>query len=161
ARGVVAPRQQARAGRRAERGRVEVRVAQPVVGDPIDVRRLDQTPERLHRGEADIVENDVEDVRRPFRSHRLPIGLPVWYGVLDVDVDRALERLAHEVSLLVSSGDAAALFRAPLVVAPSSTVRPRSRSSLCDLPANLRPKRTWSLCTTTRLGSFGIGSSQP
>ena len=97
---VVAPCQQTGARRRAERRRVEVRVEQSAVGDPLDVRRLDQATERLHRREADVVEDDVEHVRRILRRHRLRVRLPVGNRVLDVDVDRALERLAHETSPL-------------------------------------------------------------
>ena len=40
----------------------------PALGDALDVRRLDQAAERLHRREADVVEDDVEDVGRAVRS---------------------------------------------------------------------------------------------
>ncbi len=95
---VVATRQETGARRRAERRRVEVRVQQPPIGDPLDVRRLDQTSERLHRREADVVEDDVEHVRRVLRRDRLCVRLPVGNRVLDVDVDRALEGLSHHLS---------------------------------------------------------------
>ena len=100
---VVATRQQAGARRRAERGRVEVRVEEAAVGDALDVRRLDQAAEGLHRREADVVEDDVEHVRRAVGRHRLRVRLPVRGRLLDVDVDRALERLAHRALLLGSS----------------------------------------------------------
>jgi hypothetical protein len=80
---------------------VEVRVDQAALGDPVDVRRLDQPAERLHGGEADVVEDDVEEVRGTLGRDRLGVGLPVRDRVLDVDVDDALERLAHGVSLPV------------------------------------------------------------
>ena len=60
----------------------------PAVGDPLDVRRLDQPAVRLHRREADVVEDDVEHVRRALRRRRLRVRLPVGRRVLDVDVDR-------------------------------------------------------------------------
>ena len=72
---VVAARQEAGARRRAERRRVEVRVQQPAVGDPLDVRRLDQarrtTPSprsRRRRG------------RRRARSARPPEAIGWAYG---------------------------------------------------------------------------------
>ena len=41
---------------------------QAPLGDPLDVRRLDQAAVGLHRREADVVEHDVEDVRRALRA---------------------------------------------------------------------------------------------
>ena len=92
---VVPAGHQARAGRRAERRRVEVRVREAALGDPVDVRRLDQPAERLHRRVADVVEDDVEHVRRPSGRDRLRVRLPVRDRVPDVDVDRPFEGLAH------------------------------------------------------------------
>ena len=82
-------------GRRAERGGVPVGVGEPVLRQPVDVRGLDQPTPGLHGGEADVVENDVEDARRPRRRHRLEVGLPVGGRVPIVDVDDTFERLAH------------------------------------------------------------------
>jgi hypothetical protein len=100
-RGVVPAGQQARARRRAERGRVEVRVGEPLVGDALDVRRLDQAAKRLHRREAHVVEDDVQHAGRTLGRDWLRIWLPVGDRVLDVDVDRALEGLAHGRSPLL------------------------------------------------------------
>ena len=94
--GVVAPGQQARAGRGAQRGRVPLRVAHAVGGDAIDVGRLDRAAIAVHRGEADVVEHDVHDVRRAVGRPGCPERFPVRDGVADVDVDRALERLRHD-----------------------------------------------------------------
>ena len=49
---VVAPGQEARARRRAERGRVPLRVRQPVVGEPLQRRHLDPAAERRPGREA-------------------------------------------------------------------------------------------------------------
>ena len=39
----------------------------PGAGDPVDVRRLDRAAVASHRREADVVEHDVDHVRRPVR----------------------------------------------------------------------------------------------
>jgi len=52
----------------AERRRVKFVYVNPTVGDALDVRRLDQPAVGLHRREADVVEHDVEDVRRAVRA---------------------------------------------------------------------------------------------
>jgi hypothetical protein len=104
-RGVVAAGQQRRARRRAQRSRVPVRVRETVLGEPVDVRRLDQTAPRLHRGVADVVENDPEHVRSPVGRNRLHIRLPVRNRVADVDIDHTSERLRHGGSLLVCAAE--------------------------------------------------------
>ncbi len=95
---VVAARQQAGARRRAERRRMELRVAHAALHDPVDVRCLDRTAVAAHRREADVVEDDVEDagraVRRLRRLERCPVGL----RVANVDVDRPPERLPHVIT---------------------------------------------------------------
>ncbi len=61
---VVAPRQQRRPGRRAERRDVEAVVAQPVLREPRVVRRLDRTAEGARVAEAGVVDQDEQHVRR-------------------------------------------------------------------------------------------------
>ena len=92
---VVAAGEQRRAGRRAQRGGVPVRVGQAALGEPVDVRRLDQAAPRLHRRVADVVEDDVEDARRAVGRDRLDVRLPVGDRVAVVEVDRALEAPGH------------------------------------------------------------------
>ena len=75
-RGVITPCQETRTRRRAKRRRVEVRIQESAIGDPLDVRRLDQSAKRFHRRETDVVENDVEHVRRVLRRQRLCIRRP-------------------------------------------------------------------------------------
>ena len=70
----------------------------------VDVRRLDQTAVRLHRREPNVVEDDIQDVRRAVRRHRLGVRLPVRGRVLDVDVDLAVEHLAHFVTIGPAAG---------------------------------------------------------
>ena len=64
---VVAPREQARAGRRAERGRVEVGEAYAVGGEPVDGRRRDVGAVAAELREADVVEHDQQHVGRAGR----------------------------------------------------------------------------------------------
>ena len=66
---VVAAGDQRRPRRRAQRGRVEVGVAQPVGGDAVQRRRRDDAAEGGRRGEADVVGHDQQDVRRALRRH--------------------------------------------------------------------------------------------
>jgi hypothetical protein len=97
-RGRVAAVQEARPRGRAERGRVEVRVAEPGLGDPSHGRRLDRPAEDVHGAVADVVPDDHEDVGRAFGRLRLEERLPVGDRIADVQVDDALERLGHEAS---------------------------------------------------------------
>ena len=61
---VVAPRQQRRPGRRAQRRDVEAVVAQPVVREPGVVRRRDRTAEGARVAEAGVVDQHEQHVRR-------------------------------------------------------------------------------------------------
>ena len=58
--GVVAAGQQARPGRRAQRGGVPLGIAQPVGGDAVDVGRLDGAAVSAHGGKPDVVQDDIE-----------------------------------------------------------------------------------------------------
>ena len=72
-----------------------LRVAHALGSKLVDVGRLDRPSVTAHRTEADIVEDDVDHAGRTVgrlrRFERRPIGL----RVPDIDVDDALERLAH------------------------------------------------------------------
>ena len=69
---VVPPGQQRLARRRAQRGRVEAVVLEAVRGEPLRDRRVDGASEGARRGEADVVEQHDEDVRRTLgRAQRL------------------------------------------------------------------------------------------
>ena len=87
---VVAPGEQGRARRRAQRRRVELRVAQARVRDAIQGRRRDHAAEGARRAEADIVGDDQQHVRRALRrdDRRRPVGR----RVRGVEVDDAAER---------------------------------------------------------------------
>ncbi len=61
---VVAAGEQRCPARRAQRGRVEVGVAQPARREFADVRGIDRTAERRELSEAEVVEHDHDDVRR-------------------------------------------------------------------------------------------------
>src|SRR6266480_5557674 len=72
-----------------------LRVADAVRCDPVEVRRLDRTAVAAERGEADIVEDDLDDVGRAVRGLRRLKRRPVRLRVPDVDVDRACKPCAH------------------------------------------------------------------
>ncbi len=94
---VVAAGDQRGAGRRAERSRVEVGVAQPVVGDAVKRRRRDDAAEGRGRGEADVVGQDEQNVRRALRRHdaRRPIGLRLRGVELDLAAELLRRRRQH------------------------------------------------------------------
>ena len=60
---MVAAAEERRAGRRAERGRVESRVLQTAGGELLEVRRPARAAERGRRAEAGIIDQDDQDVR--------------------------------------------------------------------------------------------------
>ena len=62
---MVAPRQQRSTRRRAQRGRVESGVLQPVRCKAIERRRLAGPAERARRPETDVIDQDHDDVRCP------------------------------------------------------------------------------------------------
>ena len=66
---VVAAGDQRRARRRAERGGVELRVAQPRLGDAIHGRRRDDAAKGARHAVALIVGHDEQHVRRAFGRH--------------------------------------------------------------------------------------------
>ena len=76
-RGVVAPGQQARPGGGAQRGRVPLREAQAGGGDAVDVGGADRAAVAAEAGEADVVQDHVEDVRRPLGRDGLLVRRPV------------------------------------------------------------------------------------
>ena len=58
------PVSSAGARRRAQRGDVEAVVAQPAGGEPVDRRRVDVGAEAAELREAEVVEDDHDDVGR-------------------------------------------------------------------------------------------------
>ena len=82
---VIATRDQGRPRRRAQRGGVEIRVAQPGVRDAIQRRGRDDAAERARRAEADIVRHDEQHVGRALRRHdaRRPPGFRLRGLLLD------------------------------------------------------------------------------
>src|SRR5215213_9670483 len=124
ARGIT-PVEQARARRRAQRGCVEVGVADAPVGDPLHVRRLDRAAKHVHRAVADVVPHDHKHVRCALRGLWLQEWLPVWSRVPDIDVNYSIERLAPYDSFPGSVTTGLCVADAPL--------RPRRRGS------NVRP----------------------
>ena len=86
---VVASRQQARSGRRAQRRRVEVAVAQPAAGETVERRGGDVRSEAAELGIADVVEQHHDHVRRALRRGRQ--RRPPRCRVLQASADDPLE----------------------------------------------------------------------
>ena len=74
-----------------------LRIADAPRGDPVEIRRLDGTAVASERREADVVETDADDVRRPLRRPRSPEWRPIRLRITYVNVDRALEWCAHVI----------------------------------------------------------------
>jgi hypothetical protein len=51
----------------AKRGRVELRVAQTVCGQPVHGGRRNRSAESAAGGESDVIREDEQDIRRAFR----------------------------------------------------------------------------------------------
>jgi hypothetical protein len=72
---MIAARQQRLTRRRAQRRRVEPIEPQPLVGEPLERRRVTWSAERARSPEAGIVDHDHEHIGRPRRrSQRLDRG---------------------------------------------------------------------------------------
>jgi hypothetical protein len=87
--GVAAAGQQKRSRRRAQRRRMELRVAHPCADDPVDVRRLGRPAITRHRGVPNVIELGVDRVRRALRCTRRLERRPIRHRIPDVDVDLA------------------------------------------------------------------------
>ena len=85
---VVAPAQQRRARRRAQRRRVKARELQPVGGQALRRRRLARPAERARRAEPGIVEQHDQDVRRTRRRPQRLDRRELRGRILRVLVDR-------------------------------------------------------------------------
>jgi hypothetical protein len=82
---VVAPSDERGAGRRAERGRVELGIAQPRLGDAVQRRGRDDAAERAADAVALVVGHDEKHVGRAPGRHdaRRPPGRRFLSGLLD------------------------------------------------------------------------------
>jgi len=88
---MVPSRDERRARRGTERRGVELRVAKPALGDPLEGGRRDRPAERTAGAEADIISQDDQNVRRVLRSLN---GLgEIALRVLDRTPDDPLEGL--------------------------------------------------------------------
>ena len=86
---VIAPGEQRGPRGRRDRRRVELRVAQPVLGEPVKRRRADRPAEGARCTVTDIVEDDQDDVGRPLgRLQRLG---EIGFRVLHTQPDLPLE----------------------------------------------------------------------
>ena len=99
---VVPARQQTRTGRRAQSGRVPLRVAQAVRRDAVEVRCIHRAAITVQRREPHVVEHDVHHVRRAGGCLRRFERRPVGCRVPDIDVDGAFERLSHSTILCLA-----------------------------------------------------------
>ena len=89
---VVAPGQQRRPRRRAQRGDVEAVVAHAALGDPGVVRRLDRAAERARVPEAGVVDEHQQHVRRALGRRRVADQVPVGLRPVERPVDHPRER---------------------------------------------------------------------
>ena len=95
---VVSPGEQTRSRRGAQRCGVPLPVPQSVARDAVDVRRLDRSPVATQGAESDVVENDVENVRRAGGSLRLLVRAPVGNRIANIEVDDAFECVGHDLA---------------------------------------------------------------
>ncbi len=100
---VIAAGDQRGAGRRAERCRVEIGVAQAVGGDAIERRGRDHAAEGRGGAEADVVGHDEQDVRRTFGRH--DAHRPIRLRLRGVELDRAAEGLRRRRQLVAGDVD--------------------------------------------------------
>ena len=149
--GVVATGQQTRTGRRAQRRGVPLLVAHTIGGDRIDVRRVDRTAVAAHRREPHVVEHDVHHARSTGRCLRRLERRPVRRRVPDVDVDRALERCAHDVFFHDSSwGTTRGCLSSPSVAHP----QPRRAGASPHHPKRMNDRPTPACILPTRCGTL-------
>ena len=87
---VVAAGEQRRARGRRDRRGVELRVAQPVLGQLVQRRRVAGPAEGARRAEADVIEEDDDDIGSPLgRLDRLrKIRLRVFHAQPDLPLER-------------------------------------------------------------------------
>ena len=78
---VIAPGQERRPRRRADRGRVELIEDDAVVGEARQCRRVDLAAKRVGQAKADVVEEDNQDVRRVGRK-MVRLRAPDMLGLL-------------------------------------------------------------------------------
>src|SRR5262249_4376253 len=74
---MIAPGEERRARRRAERRGVPLRIAEPAFREFLERRHVDTTAKRRPRGHAAIVIENDEDVRRTFRGCWKRVWRPV------------------------------------------------------------------------------------
>src|SRR5450631_2148097 len=100
---VVAAGDQSCTGRRTERRRVKLRIAQSRLGDAIHVRGRDDATKSASHSIALVVGHDQQHVRRTFGGHygRWPVRLGI-FGIL-LDLTTELRRLRRK--LLAVEGD--------------------------------------------------------
>jgi len=82
---------------------VEVVVAQAVGGQPVDVRRLDQTTEAPHLCKPDIIEQEDDDVGRVILGPLF--GRPPFLGIaipLSDDTTKAFDSLRLDTGRFVN-----------------------------------------------------------
>ena len=94
---MIAPGQERRAGRRAERGVVHLRIAEAARGEFVERRRRYDAAKRGVRAVARVVDENEQDVRRALGRHdrRRPAGLTVDQIRLDEAGKRRRRRRQH------------------------------------------------------------------
>ena len=99
---VIAPRQQRRPRRSAQRRRVKARIAQALAGEPIERRRSARATKRARRTEPHIVDQHDQHVRRPIRRPQRRDRRKRRRGILGVirhQADRSHVRNRQDLAL--------------------------------------------------------------
>ncbi len=109
---VVAAGHETRTGRRAQRGRMEVREPEPVLREAVERRRRDVGAVAAELGEADVVEHEQQHVRRT--GLRFGLGRPPRGRRPPVVTDHPVEALRHAVSLAGVAAPSSRWGRPPL-----------------------------------------------
>ena len=133
---MVPAREERLAGRSAQRCRMEAVVFETLSGETLGRRRRARTAERTRRGEAHVVEQDEENIRRSLGRPQLLNRRKLGVRVLGVKRNRAVIgpiRDRKNISLCVGPAELVPPFRLfASVDAISGLDSPASRPPRCD-----------------------------
>jgi hypothetical protein len=157
---MVATGEKARACRRTKRCGMPLREPHSVCRDSVYIRGLDRTPVAAHRRKPDVVEHDVQNIRRigwrPRRLERRPVRL----RVANVDVDLTFESHWHDVLLQILTLELGTLISEVPYTEAVTSVPARGEWPTAERPSTRNsphhPDRVTSPRQATQHGSFGL-----
>src|SRR5699024_3448470 len=140
---VVAPREHRGPGGGAQRGDVETAVPQPLVGEPVEVRRRDFRAEAPEVAPPGVIEDDEDDVR-PFR---LPVHRrgPPRGGFGGRGANLAGERAGHYFSSLSSAGSSEWMGWTVLVAMKAAAATASTYSETVQVLPSAASVRAWAM----------------